>query len=57
MSCHAVINYALFAVVEEKLSDAKRQLKDVEAKLAFATAFQQQVIYAATINHLHANYT
>lgn len=30
-------------VVEEKLSDAKRQLKDIEAKLAFTTSFQQQV--------------
>ena len=33
----------LCVVVEEKLSDAKRQLEDIEAKLAFATAFQQQV--------------
>ena len=43
---HVIINRALFAVVEERLSDAKRQLNDIEAKLSFATAFQHQVIHA-----------
>ena len=48
MLCHCHIIYCPLTlitciVVEEKLSDAKRQLKDIEAKLAFTTAFQQQV--------------
>lgn len=43
-SCSIVIRLKPpFVVVEEKLNDAKRQLKDIEAKLAFTTSLQQQV--------------
>jgi len=31
-------------VVEEKLADANRQLKDIEAKVALTMSFQQQVM-------------
>ena len=40
-------------VVEEKLADAKRQLKDIEAKLAFTLSFQQQVTCYEIVLILH----
>ena len=50
---HMLLSHdALCVVVEEKLSDAKRQLEDIEAKLAFTTAFQQQVC----AYHIHRNF-
>ena len=37
------IYHVHIVVVEEKLTDAKRQLNDMQARLAFTTSFQEQV--------------